>query len=245
MTGRVAEGSERIQKVLARAGLASRREAERWIAEGRVSVNGSIVTAPGTRVDLSRDHVKVDGRRVGPPRHHVYFLLNKPDGCVTASRDPEGRPVVTDLLSSVKERVFPVGRLDYHTTGLLLLTNDGDLAEKLMRPGCGCAKVYQVKVRGVPAEGTLRRIERGLPIEGRRTLPCRIKPIGQGRHAWLEVTLHEGRRNQIRRMFAASGHPVSKLRRVAIGPLRIRGLAPGEFRRLTPAELKRLQEAVQ
>ncbi len=241
MSGDEPARQERIQKVLAKAGLASRREAERWLAEGRITVNGSVITQPGTRVDISRDHVKVDGKRIRAPRRHVYYLLNKPDGCVTTARDPQGRPAVGDLLRGIKERVFPVGRLDYHTTGLLLLTNDGDLAEKLMRPG-GCAKTYHVKVRGRPTGAVIKKLERGFTMGGRRTLPCTITLIGADKNSWLEVTLLEGRRNQIRRMFASMGHPVANLKRVAIGPLRDRGLGPGTFRTLTASELERLTE---
>jgi len=234
---------ERIQKVLSRAGAASRREAERWLAEGRISVNGSVVSTPGTRVDPTLDHIRIDGRRLRPAPGHAYILLNKPDGFMTTTRDPEGRPTVMDLMRGVKERVYPVGRLDYHTTGLLLLTNDGDLAERLMRPG-GCTKIYHAKVRGVPDAATLERLSGGIVLDGRRTRPCRIRRLRARDHAWLEIELKEGRRNQIRRMFERTGHPVSKLRRVTIGPLSDRGLPPGAFRRLTQDEIDRLKEAV-
>lgn len=203
-----------------------------------------MVSEPGTRVDLERDHIKVDGRRLRPASTHVYYLLNKPDGFVTTTRDPEGRPTVMDLLRGVKERVYPVGRLDYHTTGLLVLTNDGDLADRLMRPAGGCPKVYQAKVRGVPAAETLQKLSAGIVLEGRRTLPCRIRRLRAGDNTWLEIVLIEGRRNQIRRMFERMGHPVQKLRRVAIGPLSDRGLKPGAIRRLTSQEVERLREAV-
>ena len=195
------DAGERIQKVLSRAGLASRREAERWIAEGRVTVNGAVVTTPGTKVDISRDHLKVDGRRVRPSGPRVYYVLNKPDNYVTTTKDPEGRAVVMDLLVGLRGKVFPVGRLDYHTTGVLLLTNDGELADRLLRPATGCEKIYQAKVRGVPDAATLRRLALGITIEGQRTLPCRMKLIEGEKHAWVEVRLKEGRRNQIRKMF--------------------------------------------
>lgn len=224
--------------------MASRREAERWLAEGRISVNGAVVTEPGTKVDPERDHIKVDGRRLRQGSPHAYYLLNKPDGFVTTTRDPEGRPTVMDLVRGVKERVYPVGRLDYHTTGLLVLTNDGDLADRLMRPAGGCPKVYQAKVRGTPTAETLQRLAQGIVLEGRRTLPCRIRRVRVGENPWLEIVLMEGRRNQIRRMFERVGHPVQKLRRVAIGPLSDRGLKPGTVRRLTPQEVERLREAV-
>ncbi len=237
--------AERIQKVLARAGVSSRREAERWLAEGRITVNGSIVTQPGTRVDPERDHIKVDGKRLRPADRLVYYLLNKPAGCVTTTRDPEGRPVVMDLLSRVRERVYPVGRLDYNTSGLLLLTNDGDLAERLLRPATGCPKTYRVKVRGVPDARTLARLRRGITLEGRKTLPCRIRLVRGESNAWLEVILSEGRNNQIRKMFRQVGHPVVKLHRVAIGPLSDRGLPAGRYRALSDTEVRRLREAVE
>lgn len=239
------DAGERIQKVLSRAGVASRREAERWIAEGRVTVNGAVVTTPGTRVDISRDHLKVDGRRVRPSGPRVYYVLNKPDNYVTTTKDPEGRAVVMDLMVGLRGKVFPVGRLDYHTTGVLILTNDGELADRLLRPAAGCEKVYQAKVRGVPDAATLRRLALGITIEGQRTLPCRMRLIESEKHAWVEVRLKEGRRNQIRKMFEAVGHPVSKLRRVAVGPISDRGLALGRYRALTDSEVRRLKETVE
>jgi len=236
---------ERIQKILSRAGVASRREAERWIAEGRVTVNGSVVTTPGTRIDMSRDHLKVDGRRVRTTAPRVYYVLNKPDNYVTTTSDPEGRPVVMDLMRGLRGKVFPVGRLDYHTTGVLLLTNDGELADRLLRPATGCEKIYQAKVRGVPDAATLRRLAAGITVDGQRTLPCRMRIIESEKHAWVEVRLKEGRRNQIRKMFEAAGHPVSKLRRVAVGPISDRGLAVGRYRALTESEIRRLKETIE
>ncbi len=236
---------ERIQKALARAGLGSRRQIERWLAEGRIAINGSVITTPGTRVDLARDHVKVDGRRLRATTHLRYLLLNKPDGVVTTMRDPQGRRTVADCLRGVGGRVFPVGRLDFHTTGLLLLTNDGDLADRLMRPATGCPKVYRAKVRGAPSPETLERLSRGVLIDGRATLPCIARAVARGSSSWVEVVLREGRRNQIRRMFARVGHPVVKLHRRAIGPLTDRGLPPGRIRPLTEDELRRLKEALE
>ena len=236
---------ERVQKVLARAGVASRREIERWLAEGRIQINGAVVTRPGTRVDLSRDHVRVDGRliRSGAPR--VYYLLHKPDACVTTLKDPQGRRTVADLLRT-RARVFPVGRLDYHTTGLLLMTNDGDLTERLLRPGA-CPKTYLARVKGHPAAETLQRIARGVVLDGRRTLPCqvRVSPLSRRTeaHTWVEVVLEEGKRNQIRRIFERAGHPVTRLQRIAIGPLRDPGLRPGQHRTLTDAEIRMLRKA--
>lgn len=239
------ETGERIQKVLSRAGIASRREAERWIAEGRVTVNGAVVTTPGTKVDVSRDHLKVDGRRVRPSGPRVYYVLNKPDNYVTTTKDPEGRAVVMDLMGPLRGKVFPVGRLDYHTTGVLILTNDGELADRLLRPATGCEKVYQAKVKGVPDAATLRRLAQGVTIDGQRTLPCRMRLLESEKHSWVEVRLKEGRRNQIRKMFETVGHPVSKLRRVAVGPISDRGLALGRYRALTESEIRRLKETVE
>jgi len=245
-TGQGLQG-ERLQKVLSRCGIASRREAERWLTQGRVSVNGVLATRLGTRVSPARDEIKVDGRRVGPASRRVYYLLNKPDGYVTTTRDPQGRPTIMDLARDLPERVYPAGRLDYHTTGLLLLTNDGDLADKLLRPATGCHKTYYVKTRGIPSFETLRRLSRGVSLDGRRTLPCSMRLLrghGAEGNAWVEVKLREGRRNQIRKMFLAAGHPVAKLRRVAIGPITDHRLAPGQVRPLTALEIRRLREAV-
>ncbi len=242
-----AQGGVRIQKALARAGVASRREIERWIAEGRIQVNGEVVTRPGTRVLLGRDHVRVDGRLIRAGAPLVYYLLNKPDACVTTLKDPEGRRTVGELMRGTRGRVFPVGRLDYHTTGLLLMTNDGDLTERLLRPGV-CPKTYQARVKGIPSAETLRKISRGLVLDGRRTLPCRVKisPLSRRTetHTWVEVVLEEGRRNQIRRIFERVGHPVARLQRIAIGPLRDPGLRPGQHRSLTESEIRMLRGAV-
>ena len=164
---------------------------------------------------------------------------------MTTTKDPEGRAVVMDLMVGLRGKVFPVGRLDYHTTGVLILTNDGELADRLLRPAAGCEKVYQAKVRGVPDAATLRRLALGITIEGQRTLPCRMRLIESEKHAWVEVRLKEGRRNQIRKMFEAVGHPVSKLRRVAVGPISDRGLALGRYRALTDSEVRRLKETVE
>jgi len=241
-----ADRTERIQKVLARAGLASRREAERWLAEGRISVNGAIVTEPGTKVDPEVDHIRVDGRKLRPEPKHVYYLLNKPVGFVTTTKDPQNRPIVTDLMRRVRERVFPVGRLDYNTSGLIVLTNDGDLADRLMKPASRCPKIYEAKLKGVPPAAVVRRLSRGVVLDGRRTMPCRIRPLRTTRSGtWMEIELREGRRNQIRRMFLQAGHPVSKLKRVAIGPLRDRQLPGGKYRPLTDKEVELLKESLQ
>jgi len=233
---------ERLQKLIARAGIASRREAEEMIREGRVTVNGKVVSELGDKADLETDHVKVDGRLIRQNEKRRYILLYKPKSVMTTMHDPEGRETVLDLLRGVKERIYPVGRLDYHSEGLILLTNDGDLAFKATHPSQGSVKTYHVKVRGVPEERVIEKLERGVTIDGRRTMPCeieRLKTTGRGAtgNAWFEVRLREGRTQQIRRMFAYAGHPVGKLRRVAIGALRDPNLKPGEWRDLDPAEL--------
>jgi 23S rRNA pseudouridine2605 synthase len=240
----------RLQKILSQAGLASRREAEQWIRDGRVRVNGRVATL-GQRADLSTDAVKVDGRRVhassGPK---TYLLLQKPRGYVTTVSDPEQRDTVMDLLPDrFRGRVRPVGRLDVQTEGLLLLTDDGELARDVTHPSSGCPKEYRVKVSGVPAERDLERLRRGITLDGRSTRSCAIDRVSttQGReqgNAWFRVTLREGKSRQIRRMFEAIGHSVSKLRRVAIGPIRDDRLPIGAYRELTEREVKALQASL-
>ncbi len=242
--------AERLQKVLSRVGLASRREAEEWIREGRVSVNG-VVASIGDRADPEKDAVKVDGRRIRPPAaERTYLLLNKPKGYVTTMSDPQRRDTVMDLVpGTLRAGVRPVGRLDVGTEGLLLLTDDGDLARDVTHPSVGCAKEYSVKVSGVPGEKDLDRLRRGIVLDGIRTRSCEIEPIrttagrGEG-NAWYRVTLREGRSRQIRRMFEVIGHQVSKLKRVAIGPIRDEALPPGRLRRLTAAEVAALRASL-
>lgn len=241
---------ERLQKIIAHAGFASRREAETMIREGRVTVNGKVVTELGTKAHPSRDHIKVDGKLITRPETHRYILLYKPREVTSTVNDPEGRKTVIDLVKGVRERIYPVGRLDYQSEGLLLLTNDGDLAYKVSHPKHGSVKTYHVKVRGVPEERIIGKLERGITIEGKRTVPCeisRMKTTGRstGRgddegNTWYEVRLREGRNQQIRKMFKAVGHPVSKLRRVAIGPIADPKLTPGDWRELTRNEVKML-----
>jgi 23S rRNA pseudouridine2605 synthase len=236
---------ERLQKLIAAAGLASRRHAEEMIAAGEVTVNGKLVTEPGTKADPSRDHIKVRGRLINPlleAREKVYVLLNKPRGYLTSLADPEGRPLVTELLPKSLGRLHPVGRLDFNTEGLLLLTNDGEFTNYVTAARNRVAKVYEVKVKGVPPEGAVERLRRGIVLEdGARTAPAEIKLIEESAtNAWFEVVLHEGRNQQIRRMFDAVGHSVLKLRRVQIGAVRDDRLAPKQWRMLAPAEVARL-----
>jgi len=239
----------RIQKIIASSGLASRRAAEGWIREGRVRVNGK-VAGLGDRADPEKDSVKVDERRVPVPSGaKTYILLNKPKGFVTTVSDPEGRDTVLHLLpGKLRRGVKPVGRLDVQTEGLLLLTDDGDLARLITHPSTGCPKEYLVKVSGEPAPARLEKLRHGVLLDGKRTRPCEIERVsGTPRksevegNTWLRVTLKEGRTRQIRMMFAAIGHPVSKLKRVAIGPVRDAGLTPGAYRRLSPLEVESLK----
>jgi pseudouridine synthase len=214
------------------------------MAEGRVAVNGAVVTLLGSRADPERDDIRVDGRRIAQPARPLYLLLNKPRGYVTTRVDPEGRPTVLDLVAGVRAYLFPVGRLDYDSEGLLLLTNDGDLAARLTHPRHGVRRVYEVTVRGVPDPGDIERLAGGVQLEGRRTQPAEVTLLkrlhGGGR---LRISLAEGRNRQVRRMCAAIGHPVTSLRRVAIGPLRDPALEPGQWRPLTPAELSQIRRA--
>lgn len=239
--------SVRLQKIIAEAGLASRREAEEWIREGRVRVNGQIAKL-GDRADAASDAVRVDGKRIHPSaRPKSYVLLNKPRGYVTTVHDPESRHTVLDLLPpSLSRAVKPVGRLDVQTEGLLILTDDGELAAQVTHPSTGPPKEYRVKVSGVPTEAKLTKVRRGIPLDGRRTRPSEIERISTTARAeegntWLKVVLQEGRTRQIRRMFQAIGHPVSKLKRVAIGPIRDATLPTGAWRTLTPGEVERLR----
>ena len=237
--------AERIQKILSQAGVSSRRQAEKIMAEGRVTVNGAIVTELGTKADLEHDHIKVDGKLLHPPKRLVYIALNKPNNTVTTVTDPEGRPTVMDLLRGVKERIYPVGRLDYHSEGLLLLTNDGDLANRIMSAHTHLAKTYVVKVTGELGDQDAERFRNGVPVMGRRTLPAGLKLIQRAQNPWYEVKLFEGRNNQIRLMFKHFGKLVEKLKRVRIGPLDLGALKPGEFRHLTEDEVKKLKKAVE
>jgi 23S rRNA pseudouridine2605 synthase len=236
---------ERIQKILSQAGVASRRQAERMLQEGRVAVNGAVITELGSKADLSRDHIKVDGRLIHAPKHQVYIALNKPINTVTTLSDPEGRATVMELLHGVKERVYPVGRLDYHSDGLLLLTNDGELANAIMSAHTHLPKTYVVKVNGeLTAEQELEFRE-GVPLLGRRTLPAGLRLIRKAANPWYEVKLTEGRNNQIRLMFKHFGRLVEKLRRVRVGPLELGPLKPGKYRHLSVEEVHALQRAVQ
>lgn len=233
---------ERLQKVLAHAGIASRRRAEQLILEGRVSVNGAVITELGTKADPERDHIKVDGKRVGAPERLVYLAMNKPKGCMSTVVDPEGRPTVMDLLRGVKARVYPVGRLDYASEGLLLLTNDGEFAKRITSAASHVTKTYLVKTNGPLSPDQEEKFREGVPLGGKKTAPAGLKLVQRAQSPWYEVRLIEGRQNQIRLMFKHFGRLVEKLKRVRIGFLELGSLQPGKFRHLTTGEVARFRK---
>src|SRR5436190_15413189 len=236
---------QRLQKLIASAGIASRRHAEDLIRAGKVNVNGKTITELGAQADPDHDHIKVNGKlinRLLERKEEVYVLLNKPKGYLTSMSDPEGRPLVIDLIPNSLGRLHPVGRLDFNTEGLLLLTTDGELTNLITSAKNGIAKVYRVKVQGVPSEKAIERLRRGVIIgEGERRASGDVRKLRQSdNNSWFEVTLEEGRNQQIRRMFDAIGHSVVKLGRTRIGTLDDRGLPLGKWRRLMEVEVKRL-----
>ena len=237
----------RLQKIIAAAGIASRRAAEKLIAEGRVQVNGTTVTELGTKADPEVDDIRVDERRVKQAQRPRYFLLNKPRGYVTTRSDPEHRPTVLDLLKGVREYVYPVGRLDFDSEGLLILTNDGDLAATLTHPKHEVERVYEAQVLGVPDAHDIERLSRGIVLDGRRTAPAQVELLRdrrtEGDTSVLRVTIHEGRTRQVRKMADAIGHPVRTLKRVRIGPIADKNLKLGTYRELTPEEVRKLRHA--
>ena len=228
---------ERLQKIISSAGVASRRKAEQMIAEGRVTVNGKIVTEMGTKAEFGVDHIKVDGKLLRPPQEFLYIAMNKPVGCVTTMSDPEGRPTVADLMRGIKTRVYPVGRLDYASEGLLLLTNDGEFAKAVMAAKSNLVKTYVVKVTAALTVDQEEEFRRGVYLNGKKTAPAGLKKLKHAANPWYEVQLIEGRQNQIRMMFRSFGVLVEKLRRVRIGFLELGALKPREFRHLEPKEV--------
>jgi 23S rRNA pseudouridine2605 synthase len=239
---------QRLQKLISAAGVASRRHAEEMITAGQVQVNGKVVTELGAKADPKIDTIKVKGRLLNSllqQHENIYVLLNKPRGYLTSMADPEGRPLVTELIPSSLGRLHPVGRLDFNTEGLLLLTNDGDFTNIVTAARNRIPKVYRVKVKGMPTENAVERLRRGILIgEGERTAPAEIRQMRSTEaNGWFEVTLHQGRNQQIRRMFDGIGHSVVKLKRTHIGALDDRALATGQWRTLTPIEVKRLKSA--
>jgi pseudouridine synthase len=224
--------------------VASRRAAEKLIADGRVSVNGTTVVTMGVKVDPGIDDIRVDGRRVKAAARPRYILLYKPSGYVTTRSDPQRRRTVLDLLAGVREYVYPVGRLDYDTEGLLLLTNDGDLAARLTHPRHGIPRTYEARVAGMPDREAIERLRTGIPLDGRRTLPAEVTLLNEGRRdrdGVLRLTIREGRNRQVRRMCEAVGHPVQALKRTRFGPIADRRLKPGAWRELAAEEVARLK----
>lgn len=234
---------ERLQKILAHAGVASRRKAEQLITEGRVAVNGKVITELGAKADFAKDHIKVDGKLLRNEEELVYIALYKPDNVVSTVTDPQGRTTVLDLVHGVRARVYPVGRLDYHSTGLILLTNDGDFANAITAAKSHVPKTYLVKVNGMLTPEQEEEFRNGVPLMGKRTAPAHIRLLRREENPWYEVRLIEGRNQQIRIMFKHFGRLVEKLRRVRIGTLELGKLKPGQFRLLDDAEVKKLMRA--
>jgi 23S rRNA pseudouridine2605 synthase len=232
---------ERLQKIIAAAGITSRRKAEELILQGRVSVNGHVVRELGSKADPDRDKIRVDGKPLPGGHGRLVILLNKPTGYVSTLHDPQGRPTVIKLLEGVKQRVYPVGRLDYNSSGLLLLTNDGELTNFLTSRTSRIPRTYRVKLEGQPAPKDLARLEHGIVLDGRPTEPCKIHIVSEREKPWYEITLVEGRYHQVRRMFERAGQRVVKLKRVRFAFLSDRGLAPGQFRYLSAPEIDRLR----
>ena len=240
----------RLQKILSTAGIASRRAAEELITQGRVSVNGVTVAELGSKADPERDDIRVDGRRVKTPARRRYFLMYKPKGFITSRSDPQRRPTVIDILAKhgIRDYVYPVGRLDYDSEGLLILTSDGELAALLTHPSHGVGREYEVRVLGAPDDHEIERIARGVVVDGRRTAPADVQrtKVFEGRDGHVEtllsIVIHEGRNRQVRRMCESIGHPVVRLRRVAIGPITDARLRPGDFRELTAEEVAALKK---
>lgn len=234
---------ERLQKFMAESGIASRRHAEELIKKGFVKVNGEVVTELGVKIDPNKDVVEYKGKNIKADSKKVYIMLNKPEGYVTTAKDQFGRPTVLDLIKDVKERVVPVGRLDYDTSGMLILTNDGDVVYKLTHPKNEINKVYEAKLFGVPDSNTINLFRDGITIEGKKTRPAKIELLRvDGRFSWCNITIHEGRNRQVRKMCQAARHPVATLRRVAEGEIYLGDLKKGSWRYLTNKEIRYLKE---
>ncbi len=235
----------RLNKFLSQAGVASRREADRLIEEGRVAVNGEVIQAMGYKIDAEKDKVEVDGKKVKKETKLYYVMLNKPPGYLVSLKDSFGRPTVRDLIPSLKGRVFPVGRLDYDSEGLLLLTNDGELAYRLTHPSFRAKKVYLVNVKGAPASSDLRRLERGIILDGKKTAPAKLSLLSSSsKESFLRVEIHEGRKREVRRLFEVIGHRVIALQRIKFGNLSLGNLKKGKWRYLSRDEIDRLRNQV-
>ncbi len=233
---------ERLQKIIAHSGVASRRRAEELIIDGSVTVNGQVVRELGTKADPEKDAIKVMGKLIHLPQRNTYIVLNKPVGYITSMSDPEGRPVVTELLKGVKARVYPVGRLDYDTEGLLIMTDDGGLANSMMHPSHEVSKTYLVKVKGVLEDKEIEKLQKGIKLDDGMTAPAGVKRLKKAdANSWIELTIHEGRYHQVKRMMERVGHSVIKLVRVRYGSIELGNVPPGTFRYLTNEEVKILK----
>jgi len=231
---------ERIQKIIAHAGICSRRKAEEYIAEGRVKVDGKPVTQPGLKVDPEQVVITVDGKPLREEKK-IYILLHKPRGYVTTMSDPQGRPIVTDLLPEIRERLFPVGRLDLDSEGALLLTNDGALANQVLHPRFEVNKTYEATVRDLPKKSDFQRLEQGIVLDGKKTWPAQLRVLKKKKDVTvIEIIIHEGKKRQVRKMFQAVGHPVIRLKRTAYGRLRLKNLQEGRYRFLDEIDVKKL-----
>jgi len=237
---------ERLQKIISRSGVASRRKAENMIVQGRVAVNGQPVTELGARADSAKDVITIDGEAIASPENRVFVILNKPAGCLCTRTDPGNRTTVLDLLKDIAERIYPVGRLDYDTEGLLVLTNDGEFSQKLLHPSSHLARTYRVKVREIPSEKDLDRLRRGILIDRIKTNPAKIKIVDRlQKNCWLEVTLWEGRNRQIKKMFESIGHRTLRIIRTRFGPLELKDLPTGAYRFMTRKELNAVRTTAQ
>ncbi|HXN06721.1 MAG TPA: pseudouridine synthase [Nitrospiria bacterium] len=236
---------ERLQKIISAAGVASRRKAEEMILEGSVTVNGKVIVELGAKADAEKDHIKVNGKLINPVQPRVVLLLNKPKSYISSLNDPEGRPTVLSLLKGYKGRVYPIGRLDYDTEGLLLLTNDGELAHRLMHPSSRIVKTYEVKVKGVLKDEEIKKLSEGVEILGKKTAPASVKKVAKtDENSWIEMKIHEGRNQQIKRMLFKLRHPVLKIKRKAYAFLTLEGVLPGKFRYLRIDEIKKLKALI-
>ncbi|MFA9453602.1 MAG: pseudouridine synthase [Candidatus Aminicenantaceae bacterium] len=233
----------RLNKYIAQSGTSSRRAADRLISDGKVRVNGRIVRTLGQKINSDKDVVEVEGRTIQLPEDKVYLMLHKPSGCLVTRKDPYHRPTVMDLVPPLASGIFPVGRLDLDSEGLLLLTNDGELAHRLLHPRYGVKKLYRIKVKDRPAPAILDTLRQGIYLDGKKTAPARITPVSLGdRHSWLDVEIHEGRKREVRRLFESQGYPVLSLKRLQFAGLSLERLAPGAWRVLSPAEIRALKK---